>query len=643
MLEFKQFHQKIQNTIPRSLLEKPVLRVYANTVEEVQEEAVNYFHVPISELHFEIERKISRRASHDVKKFMVLVYPKEDLGNLDSEHKDEDSSKNMKGAVHFRKGLGSILVLVVPPKENFEPIGFEEALSMLERKNLADNYDEPLLRKAVKDATEEWVRIGSFSYNPAEDVSYAITYDNEEITAYLEIFRSGPFGKDPSFNQMKDELRRDGIVLGIDEERLKTLELYPTYNKPIEVAKGIKVENGKNAFVRLHHSVHRDFRDSKTKSIKKIILTAKKNEVIAEKETATNGTRGETVRGKIIFPRSGNDVTMLGNKNVIITEDNTKAISKLEGSVKIEGNRIVVEELLIIDTSLSLETGDINFPGSVHIFGDIPDDFTVVVGADLQVDGGIANATVKVGGDLNVNRGIKGKGSAEIEAGGNLVTGFIEGANINVYEDCIVSQAVILSSVFAKGRVIAIADRGRIISSHITAGKDIFVRSVGSESGRGSVLEIKSLPELRKYYEKLQVQKTEKRKKLQKINLYLGVEDLHAVQKIIEREKANIDKEEISEKEKIIIDKVRQIKVLQTELKRITEQSKVLKERLAQATSTSRLCIIQNLKTGTNISIDNAKLHIKNDMQHVVFYLKDDRIGVREYNNRLEGSILKEY
>ncbi len=642
MLEFKQFHQKIQNTVPRSILEKPVLRVHANTVEEVQEEAVNYFHVPVSDLHFEIERKTSRTSSHS-KKFMVLVYPKDSNVDSDSEHRDEDSNENMKGSVHFRKGLGSILVLVVPPKENFEPISFEEAFSMLKRKNLSDNYDEPLLRKAVKEAAKEWVRIGSFSYNPVEDTSYTITYDSDEIVAYIEIFRSGPFGKDPSFNQMKDELKKDGVVLGIDEERLMELELRPVYGKSIEVARGTKVENGKNASVRIHDSVQKDFKNSKTKSIKKVILTAKKNEIVAEKKAATNGIRGETVKGKILLPKPGNDVTMSGNKNVIIIGDNTKAISKLDGSVKIEGNKIIVEELLIIDTSLSLETGDINFPGSVHIRGDISDDFTVTVGADLQVDGGIANSIVKVGGDLNVNRGIKGKGSAEIEVGGNLVTGFIEGANINVYKDCIVNQAIILSNVFAKGRVIAIADRGRIISSHITAGKDIFVRAVGSASGRGSVLEIKSLPELRKYYEKLQAQKIEKRKKLNKINLYLGVEDLHAVQKIIEREKANVDKEEISEKEKVIIDTVRKIKILQTELKRITEQSKVLAERLVQATSTSRLCVIQHLKTGTKISIDNAKLHIKNDMQHIVFYLKDDRIGVREYNNRLEGSILKEY
>lgn len=633
MLKVQQFSERIIRKLPQTLLNEKVLRIYADSIDEIHDEAESFFNTSVENLNFEIEYTLN---TTEQKKYSVIAYPKDRYTSILGK---ENVIKHRDSFAFLRLGAGSILLLVTRPIGNGALLKYADVQNMILKRDSSLAFNQEAVKRSIEQVEEEWVRIGSFEYDETKDAKYSVSFDIDEMRAFLTFKAPERGGGDPSFNGMMQALKAEGVQFGINEEILLELERKPRYNEEILVAFGQEVQKGDDARIEIiaEHTSH--LSTVKDKSIKKVIMVVKRGKVIAKKIPFTKGIDGQTTTGVILFAEPGKDIVMEGGKNVFITQDNTQAIAQVDGSVRVQDNKVYIQELLVVESGLSLEVGDINFPGSVWIKGDIPDDFELIVGGNLQVDGGIAKANLNVSGDLSVALGINGRGSSSVHVNGSISAKFIEGANISVGKDCIVEQAIISSNVFAKKRIIVVLGRGKVISSTLTAGSDIFVRSVGSALGESSTLEIKSAPEVRKFYDKLYAEKIQKMKELEENNRFIGKEDVNFITKILKADSVKEQSKLIHQdkRTKIIIEKLNKIKELQLELKNITKKQKVLKEHLSKERTTARLCVIQNLMSGTTIAIDDMKLIMKYDLKHVVLFQEEERIATRNYSAKLDG------
>ena len=640
MINYKHFTHKIKNKLSSHINEHPVLRIQTESIEDIKEKASEYFNMPIENLNFEIE-SITKPAAK--KQYSIISYPK-----IDYQGKTifETDSNNRDGRAFVRfDESGNILLLVMPPVGEGKNITFNEVIEIVQKRTVHSTsveIDTILIKDITFEANNNWVFIAKYYHDENDDVKYTVSLSEDEMIAYIYMIPPGLNGADPSRKKMNAILHSKNVVYGIDEDMLLQLECIPQYREPIAVAYGTEVQHGENAWIKLIASIEEDTLETQNQyDLAHTLKLVKKGDIVAKKIPLTYGKEGYTVTNQVVFPEPGNDITMIPGKNVNMNLEGTSITSLKDGVVKlIQEKKVSVENLLIIDSNLSLEIGNINFPGSVLIKGDIPDDFELNIEGDLQVYGGIANSNLHVEGNLIVGHGIKGRGNAQIYVEGTIFSKFIESANLIIGKDCVVNQSIISSQVLVKGRVLVVEGRGRIMSSTLVAGMDIFVCSIGSELGESSTIEIKSIPKLWKLYDKLIFTKKEKIGMLNVQKRFLRQEDYDLAQRVWDKKIDVSNNSDLSMRYETIMEKLKNIQKLQIDIKNIIQKLKILNEYLIKEKSVAQLHVLQKINEGTTISIDSAKITTKNDLQQVVFYLNRERISVRDYNVKTDKAKL---
>ena len=124
-MEFRKFTENIKRRLPKSMLED-ILRVRANSVQEIQEQAQEYFNLPIEDLCFEIEHIYVKT---DKKKYSIIVYPRVEFQS-NFNHHAQVKNKNGEAFVRFENGTALLLVTA--------SIGTGKAISFSDVKEIVD-------------------------------------------------------------------------------------------------------------------------------------------------------------------------------------------------------------------------------------------------------------------------------------------------------------------------------------------------------------------------------------------------------------------------------------------------------------------------------------------------------------------------
>ncbi len=239
-----------------------------------------------------------------------------------------------------------------------------------------------------------------------------------------------------------------------------------------------------------------------------LIQNVEEGEIIAAKTPAIPATSGFTVTGEELKVKSGKDIQMLAGKNVELREDGTVAVALVPGHATITGRKLRVTKLYQVAGDVDLNTGNIEFKGSVYVTGNIREGFKVVANGDVLVMGMISDGIVECTGNVRVNNGIIGK-KTSIKAEGSVITRFIENACVEAGESVRVGEAIMHSNVNAVSTVI-VEGKGVIVGGSIRAGEKIYCKIAGSELAAVTELETGVTPELRREYLRLVKLKEEK-------------------------------------------------------------------------------------------------------------------------------------
>jgi hypothetical protein len=170
----------------------------------------------------------------------------------------------------------------------------------------------------------------------------------------------------------------------------------------------------------------------------KLINKVKPGDWLGERINATEGIPGNSVYGTPILPSKGKNYPLLYDRNTVYEiEQGNKVVlySKIGGAVNYSNGKIMVSNYLEIDGDVDFKTGNINFDGYVSIKGTVTDGFSVEATKDIEINCDLGLGNVKSikshEGSIFIKGGIASKDTAEIYAGKNVFTRFLDNVRLS--------------------------------------------------------------------------------------------------------------------------------------------------------------------------------------------------------------------
>lgn len=219
----------------------------------------------------------------------------------------------------------------------------------------------------------------------------------------------------------------------------------------------------------------------------------------------TNGIAGTTVHGTVVPSKPGRDIPYApGLAGTRLDDANRdQLVSAIGGQPVLVDHGVRVEPVINLKT-VDLESGNIDFDGTVNVAGDVVAGLKIKTTGDIHVAGMVEGALLEAGGHINITKGVIGRGElhgpdgtpgsgiAQIRAGGSIHARFIENAIVNCTGDLYVDELLAHCDVCAEGVVVVgkpKAKKGHIMGGSVTATHGIKALIAGSSSGVKTRLE----------------------------------------------------------------------------------------------------------------------------------------------------------
>ena len=138
-----------------------------------------------------------------------------------------------------------------------------------------------------------------------------------------------------------------------------------------------------------------------------------------------------------------------------------------------------MDEVLGVNGSVGLETGNIDHFGALVVQKDICPGAKVTATGDIEVHGVIDHAEITAGGNLTVNHGISSSPGILVKAAGNVHARHIMNTHLEAAGDVEADKEIVQSIVYAGG--VIRAEAGRIVGGECRALNLIEVRQAGTE------------------------------------------------------------------------------------------------------------------------------------------------------------------
>lgn len=297
-------------------------------------------------------------------------------------------------------------------------------------------------------------------------------------------------------SEIIDALNAAGVAEGLEDLFQKPI----TVQKEISVAKGLFPEDGKDAIIKYYEITDKKPIVKEDGSVNhyelNLIDNVNKGDWLGEKIPPQEGKPGKTVTGKRLSPRRGIDFKLKYDRKTVgeFEEDGRIVLRALtDGAVKLEGERIKIDNHLIVPGDVSFETGNIFFDGYVTINGTVKDGFSVIAKNDISIMGnmgmGAVDKIISKEGSIYIKGGIYGKGTAIIEAKKNVYMKYCNEANVMAGEEINVGFYSLDSNLKAK-KVRLDPIHGKIIGGAVTAEIQVIAGSIGNKSEKKTCISV---------------------------------------------------------------------------------------------------------------------------------------------------------
>jgi uncharacterized protein len=306
----------------------------------------------------------------------------------------------------------------------------------------------------------------------------------DEYEASVKVVKPEAEG-DFTAEDLKKFLADQGIVFGILDEEIEDIFKQEKYGRPVIVARGRRVadekDGGINYYFDTEIKAQVDYQGNVDFRELNLIQNVKAGDKLAETTSPEKGTEGCTIFGKKTTPKTGVQPPLpKGNNTKPDPENPNILIAGIDGCVKLKGNSVEVEPMVIIKDDVDFNTGNIDFSGSVIVNRDLKSGFKIIATEDVQVNGVVEDAVIEAGGNVLLKTGFIGRSEGIITAEGEVTARFCENQNITSESDIHISDYAMHSKIRTKGRLFVAEQKGLIVGGETYAVKGIEAKVVGN-------------------------------------------------------------------------------------------------------------------------------------------------------------------
>ena len=423
----------------------------------------------------------------------------------------------------------------------------------------------------------------------------------------------------PSVDTVRAALADHNIVFGIDDEAIRVgIESL----NPFVAATGKPPKNGENARIERHFDLgvkgrprvdqydRVDFKDMN------LFVLAKKGDLLAVRIPQTEGEAGRDVYGMEVPAKNGKPIPIPQGKNTEISGEND-LIASIDGQIVDSGKKITIDPHLLIQGSVDVGTGNIDFMGSVEIKGNVEAGFVVKATGDIEIGGMVSGGDVE-GRNVYIQGGVNGMNRGKVKAREDVRAAFAENAVIESERDIYIQDVALHSNISAGKRIFLEDKRGMITGGLVEAGEEIRCKIVGNTAFVVTRLAVGVNPQLQKRYRELCQEYKDSKQRLKQITQMLNT----------------LGKIDIS---RLPQERINQINALtRSQFPLAGKIKRDEKEILAIETELNmmqngKIRVSDTVYPGVRISINSVMMNVQSEIKRATLAVKNDRVDIGPY------------
>lgn len=423
----------------------------------------------------------------------------------------------------------------------------------------------------------------------------------------------------PSVENVRAALSEHNIVFGIDDEAIRVgVESL----NPFVAAMGKPPKNGENARIERHFDLgvkgrpkvdqydRVDFKDMN------LFVLAKKGDLLAVRIPQTEGEAGRDVYGMEVPAKNGKPIPIPQGKNTEITGEN-ELIASIDGQIVDSGKKITIDPHLLIQGSVGVGTGNIDFIGSVEIKGNVEAGFVVKATGDIEIGGMISGGDVE-GRNVYIKGGINGMNRGKVKAREDIRAAFAENAVIESDRDIYIQDVALHSNISAGKRIFLEDKRGMVTGGLMEAGEEIRCKIIGNTAFVVTRMAVGVNPQLQKRYRELCQEYKESKQRLKQITQMLNT----------------LGKIDIS---RLPQERINQINALTRsqfplagKIKRDEKEILAIEAELNMMQN-GKIRVSDTVYPGVRISINSVMMNVQSEIKRATLSVKNDRVDIGPY------------
>ncbi|MBN1500416.1 MAG: FapA family protein [Spirochaetes bacterium] len=610
--------------------EENEIEVYADSIKQALALASAEFNVDLTMLDYDvIEKGTKGFMGFGRQPFKVIVRPltaEKEFGDLNALDSKLTSSalhintsvipENMPGTFKIRTTKTGVWFKVSPPRGKGEPAKLQDIAAKFDMLRIK-NYDQELVKKIAKNKTGEYIRVGEWVPNIDNDGSLRVELSDDEMSAYVRFQPPRFSGRHMELDDVLIALKHMNIISGIDEKKINAYLEEMNYSSPLLAAQGSKPQHGKDAYieykVRLSSEINFNVTDDQIdfKELN-LIENVVAGQILAVKIPAEKGIPGRTVTNRVLPAKSGKDCSIIFGEGTILSDDKTELTAERNGQVVMKGNKITVDEVMIVSGDVDNKSGNIVMLGSVMVTGNVIDNFTIKASGNIEVRGSVQKAFLEAEGDIIVRGGINGRDEAKIETtNGSIYARFVRSAHLVAEKNVFIGEELLHSRVDAGKVIFSNGRRAHIVGGILRAGDEVNAKEIGADSYVKTEIRVGMNPKVLQQMQDLESGMANLIDELEKIE-----KDLHTLD---QRQRAG----------KITAEQKEMIQTLKGRKEKLTERKTEIKfsidelnEYLNMIEQKGRVCAEKNLFPGVEIYIKDKKLKVNDPYSNVLITLE---------------------
>lgn len=314
-----------------------------------------------------------------------------------------------------------------------------------------------------------------FEDNEFDADEIEVRVDEDLMSAYMTVSPLD-YDKKISVKELINVLNENNVTSGIKEDVLKDIIENKLFYMEYKVAEGEIPVFGTDGYYEIPFSFEFDqkpkINEDGSVDYNQFdnYCRVSEGDVIAIYRHGTKGKNGVDVQGNKIPGKNGKEPPPLRGKGFKVDEsDGRKYIATMSGRLEYITNKSInISNCYEVDGDVNHATGNIQFPGDVHIRGNVTSGAFVKASGQIIVDGHVEASFLFAEQGIVLKNGVQGAGKGRIEAGGNISAKFFEQTVVRA-KGTIVAGAVLNCDIESEEEIIISGKMGTILGGRAKA------------------------------------------------------------------------------------------------------------------------------------------------------------------------------